>query len=91
MGERPKAFITLAAGQRVTEQEIIGFCRQHLAHFKAPAAVEFADLPKTSAGKVQKYVLRERERAGRDQRVNQRSAGAAAETAEPSPATGGRP
>lgn len=64
-GERPKAFVTLAAGQHVTEQEIIDFCRQHLAHFKAPAAVEFADLPKTSTGKVQKYVLREREWAER--------------------------
>ena len=69
-GERPKAFVTLAAGSDATEREIIDFCREHLAHFKAPAAVEFGELPKTSTGKVQKYVLRERERAGREKRVN---------------------
>ena len=69
-GERPKAFVTLAAGSDATEREIIDFCRDHLAHFKAPAAVEFGELPKTSTGKVQKYVLREREWAGREKRVN---------------------
>ena len=69
-GERPKAFVTLAAGSDATEREIIDFCREHLAHFKAPAAVEFGELPKTSTGKVQKYVLREREWAGREKRVN---------------------
>ena len=46
------------------------FCRDHLAHFKAPAAVAFGELPKTSTGKVQKYLLREREWAGRTTRVN---------------------
>jgi fatty-acyl-CoA synthase len=69
-GERPKAFVTLAAGSDVNEREIIDFCREHLAHYKAPAAVEFGELPKTSTGKVQKYVLREREWAGRGKRVN---------------------
>jgi fatty-acyl-CoA synthase len=69
-GERPKAFVTLAAGGHVSEREIIDFCRQHLAHYKAPRAVEFADLPKTSTGKIQKYVLREQEWGGRDKRVN---------------------
>ncbi len=64
-GERPKAFVALKPGQRVTEQEIIAFCRERLAHFKCPAAVEFGDLPKTSTGKVQKYVLREKEWRGR--------------------------
>jgi fatty-acyl-CoA synthase len=44
----------------VTEQEIIDFCRQHLAKFKAPRAVVFGELPKTSTGKIQKFVLRER-------------------------------
>src|SRR5206468_1405395 len=53
-GERPKAFVALKAGQTTTEQEIIAFCRERLAHFKCPAAVEFGDLPKTSTGKVQK-------------------------------------
>jgi fatty-acyl-CoA synthase len=69
-GERPKAFVTVAPGSDVTEQEIIDFCREHLAHYKAPAAVEFGELPKTSTGKVQKNVLREREWAGREKRVN---------------------
>jgi fatty-acyl-CoA synthase len=69
-GERPKAFVTLADGKRAQAREIIDFCREHLAHFKAPAAVEFGSLPKTSTGKVQKYVLRNREWANRDKRVN---------------------
>ncbi|MFI5327872.1 MAG: AMP-binding protein, partial [Candidatus Rokuibacteriota bacterium] len=69
-GERPKAFVTLKPGQNVTEQDIIEFCKQHIAHFKAPAAVEFGDLPKTSTGKVQKFVLRDREWKGRAKRIN---------------------
>ena len=69
-GERPKAFVTLKPGRTATEPEIIEFCKQHLAHFKAPAAVEFGDLPKTSTGKVQKFVLRNKEWAGREKRIN---------------------
>ncbi|TMK98233.1 MAG: long-chain-fatty-acid--CoA ligase [Actinobacteria bacterium] len=69
-GERPKAFVALAEGQRASEQEIIDYCRERLARFKAPVAVEFGELPKTSTGKVQKYRLREREWAGREKRVN---------------------
>jgi fatty-acyl-CoA synthase len=69
-GERPKAFVTLKSGQNVTEADLIAFCRQHLAHFKCPAAVEFGDLPKTSTGKVQKYVLREKEWAGQEKRIH---------------------
>jgi fatty-acyl-CoA synthase len=69
-GERPKAFVTLKPGQTATEADIIAFCREHMAHFKCPAAIEFGDLPKTSTGKVQKYVLREKEWAGRDKRIN---------------------
>jgi fatty-acyl-CoA synthase len=69
-GERPKAFVTLKPGQRATEQEIIAFCREHIAHYKCPDAVEFCDLPKTSTGKVQKFVLREKEWAGRKKRIN---------------------
>jgi fatty-acyl-CoA synthase len=69
-GERPKAFVTLRAGHEASEQEIIDFCRDELAHFKAPAAVAFGELPKTSTGKVQKYLLREREWTGRTTRVN---------------------
>jgi fatty-acyl-CoA synthase len=69
-GERPKAFVTLKPGARATEAEIIKFCRQHIAHFKAPAAIEFGELPKTSTGKVQKFVLREREWKGKAKRIN---------------------
>jgi fatty-acyl-CoA synthase len=69
-GERPKAFVTLKPGMTATEQEVIEFCRQHIAHFKAPALVEFGDLPKTSTGKVQKFVLRDREWKGQAKRIN---------------------
>ncbi|PYO03598.1 MAG: acyl-CoA synthetase [Candidatus Rokuibacteriota bacterium] len=69
-GERPKAFVTLKPGQNATEQDVIDFCKQHIAHFKAPAAVEFGDLPKTSTGKVQKFVLREKEWKGQAKRIN---------------------
>ena len=60
-GERPKAFVTLKQGEEATEEEIIDFVKERIARFKAPAAVEFGELPKTATGKVQKYVLRERE------------------------------
>jgi fatty-acyl-CoA synthase len=69
-GERPKAFVTLKPGASATDIEIIEFCRQHIAHFKAPAAIEFGDLPKTSTGKVQKFVLRDKEWQGRTKRIN---------------------
>jgi fatty-acyl-CoA synthase len=68
-GERPKAFVTLREGSEATEQEIIAFCRERLAHYKCPDAIEFGQLPKTSTGKVQKFVLREREWAGREKRI----------------------
>src|SRR5205085_3372691 len=58
-GERPKAFVTLKPGAQVGGDELIAFCRERLAGYKCPAAVEFGDLPKTSTGKVQKFVLRE--------------------------------
>ena len=69
-GERPKAFVVLKPGRQATEREIIEFCRGHIAHFKCPAAVEFGDLPKTSTGKIQKFILRDREWAGRAKRIN---------------------
>jgi fatty-acyl-CoA synthase len=69
-GEVPKAFVTLRPGQSATAEEIIAFCRERMAHFKCPKAVEFGDLPKTSTGKIQKYVLREREWAGMAKRIN---------------------
>jgi fatty-acyl-CoA synthase len=69
-GERPKAFVVLKKGQEATEDEIIDFCKERIARFKAPAAVEFTELPKTSTGKVQKFVLREKEWAGSEKQVN---------------------
>ena len=69
-GERPKAFVVLKKGQGATEDEIIDFCKERIARFKAPAAVEFTELPKTSTGKVQKFVLREKEWADREKQVN---------------------
>jgi len=61
-GEVPKAFVTLRPGTRASEQEIIDFARERLAHFKCPKHVVFGELPKTSTGKIQKFRLRQRER-----------------------------
>jgi fatty-acyl-CoA synthase len=68
-GERPKAFVELKEGEEVGEDELIAFCREHLARFKCPARVEFGELPRTSTGKVQKFVLREREWAGKEKAI----------------------
>lgn len=58
-GESPCAFVTLREGVQVKERDIIEFCRDNLAHYKAPRTIVFCDLPKTSTGKIQKFVLRE--------------------------------
>ena len=63
-GETPCAFVELKPGHSATEQELIAYCQEKLARFKAPKTVIFEELPKTSTGKVQKYVLRERAREG---------------------------
>ncbi|MEB2344346.1 MAG: acyl--CoA ligase family protein [Deltaproteobacteria bacterium] len=68
-GEVPKAFVTLRPGASASAEEIAAFCRERLAHFKCPKAVEFGDLPKTSTGKIQKFRLREKEWAGREGRI----------------------
>jgi fatty-acyl-CoA synthase len=68
-GERPKAFVELKSGQDVSEDELIGFCREHIAKFKCPGAVEFCELPRTSTGKVQNYVLREKEWQGHEKAI----------------------
>ena len=70
MGKRPKAFVTLVEGAQADARDIIDFCRANLAHFKAPVAVEFGPLPKTSTGKVCKNILREGEWAGRRSAIN---------------------
>jgi len=61
-GETPCAFVSLKPGEQLSTEEIIAFCRQHLAHFKCPKTIVFEDLPKTSTGKVQKFILREKVR-----------------------------
>ena len=68
-GERPKAFVVLKDDASASADEIIAFARDRLAHYKCPDAVEFGPLPKTSTGKVQKYVLREKEWAGHETRI----------------------
>ena len=62
-GETPCAFVNLRAGaEGVTEDDIISFCRDNMAHFKAPRKVVFGPLPKTSTGKIRKFELREQAR-----------------------------
>jgi len=62
-GETPCAFVEVKPGAEVTEHELIEHCRAHLARFKAPRAVVFGALPKTSTGKIQKFVLRQQARS----------------------------
>ncbi len=57
-GEVPCAFVELKPGAQATETEVIEFCRTHMARFKVPKKVVFGNLPKTSTGKIQKFVLR---------------------------------
>jgi fatty-acyl-CoA synthase len=61
-GETPCAFVELKPGKAVREEEIIAFCRERLARFKVPRRVVFGPLPKTSTGKIQKFVLRSQAR-----------------------------
>ena len=62
-GETPCAFVELKPGQTLDEAELIAFCRQNMAHFKAPKTVVYGPLPKTSTGKIQKFLLRDQARA----------------------------
>ena len=59
-GETPCAFVALKEEAKSSEEELIQFCRDNLAHFKCPKKVVFTELPKTSTGKIQKFVLRDR-------------------------------
>ncbi len=61
-GEVVKCLVNPKAGAAPTSDEIIGFCRERLAHFKCPKEIEFGVIPRTSAGKVQKFVLRDKEK-----------------------------
>ncbi|MGE3541170.1 MAG: acyl--CoA ligase family protein [Candidatus Tectimicrobiota bacterium] len=69
-GEVPKAFVVPKPGMQPTAEDIIAFCRQHMAHFKCPKTVVFEELPKTSTGKIKKFELREREWQGQDKRIH---------------------
>ena len=69
-GEVPKAFVVLKPGRTLTEKDIIDYCKENLARFKAPKSVEFGELPKTATGKIQKFKLRDKEWAGRERKVN---------------------
>ena len=68
-GEVPKAFVVPRDGGTVSAEEIINFTRDRIAHFKAPKSVEFGDLPKTATGKIQKYILRDKEWEGQERRI----------------------
>ncbi len=59
-GESPCAFVELKAGAAATEEELIAHCRAQMARYKVPKKVVFGPLPKTSTGKLQKFVLRAR-------------------------------
>ena len=58
-GETPCAFVELKPGQDATTDELVAWCKQNLAGYKVPRHVVFAELPKTSTGKIQKFKLRE--------------------------------
>ena len=62
-GESPRAYVELKPGADATVDALIAHCRAHLAGFKVPKAIEFGELPKTSTGKIQKFLLRERARS----------------------------
>ncbi len=61
-GETPCAFVEIREDRRLSPDEIIGYCREHMARFKVPKTVVFGPLPRTATGKVQKFMLREQAR-----------------------------
>ncbi|MFE9116087.1 AMP-binding protein [Streptomyces sp. NPDC007172] len=70
-GETIKALVVLTEGAHVTEAELIAYCKEHLARYKAPTSVEFREaIPRTATGKIQKFKLREPYWAGLDRGVN---------------------
>jgi fatty-acyl-CoA synthase len=62
-GETPCAFVELKPGHKATADELLSWCRQNLASYKCPRYLVFADIPKTSTGKIQKFKLREMAKA----------------------------
>ena len=70
-GETPKALVVLRDGMTATEEEVIAFSREHLAHFRCPTSVDFVEsLPRTVTGKLQKFIIREQYWKGVERRVN---------------------
>ncbi len=61
-GETPCAFVVMKPGESMTTEEVGAWCREHLASFKIPRTIVFGELPKTSTGKIQKFLLRQRAR-----------------------------
>jgi fatty-acyl-CoA synthase len=59
-GETPCAFVTLKDGAQASEDDILRFCRDNMVRFKVPKTVVFGPLPKTSTGKIQKFILRQK-------------------------------
>jgi 3-(methylthio)propionyl---CoA ligase len=62
-GEVPCAFVELKDGATLTAEALLAYCRNHLAGFKMPKRVVFGPLPKTSTGKIQKFILRQQARS----------------------------
>jgi fatty-acyl-CoA synthase len=62
-GEHPCAFVELRPGKAASQDDILAFARTRLAKFKMPRTIVFSELPKTSTGKIQKFVLREMAKA----------------------------
>ncbi|MFZ0877218.1 MAG: AMP-binding protein [Pseudonocardiaceae bacterium] len=70
-GETVTALVVLAEGEQVTERELIAYCKERLARYKAPTSVEFREvIPRTATGKIQKFKLRQEYWEGRDRQVN---------------------
>jgi len=70
-GETPMALVVMRDGMSSTEEDMIAFTRDHLAHFKCPSSIEFIDaLPRTVTGKLQKFVLRDKYWAGQERKVH---------------------
>lgn len=70
-GETVKALVVVAEGKRVTEQELLTYCKERLAGYKAPTSVEFREaIPRTATGKIQKFKLREKYWEGRERQAN---------------------
>jgi fatty-acyl-CoA synthase len=70
-GEAVKAIVVLKVGQKATDREIIQFCKERIAHYKAPKAIDFLDaLPRTGSGKIQKKGLRDKYWQGYEKKVH---------------------